>query len=113
MAELGIGHSNPLHGDSALITQLPASRKPAQNGDQEFRAYLSEEAPHFSALRCMCFVECGLSASSSLKSESSTASLLRLHLWDAPNVCKEPFSWSGQASVAKHCVNDGSTLSES
>ena len=29
MAELGIGHSSPYDGDPALITPLPASRKPA------------------------------------------------------------------------------------
>ena len=55
MAELGIGHSSPHDGDPTLITPLPASRKPAFHGDQEFRAYLSEEASHFSAPRCLLF----------------------------------------------------------
>ena len=55
MAELGIGHSSPQDEDPALITPLPAFRKPALHGDQELRAYLSEEASHFSAPRCVLF----------------------------------------------------------
>ena len=67
MAELGIGHSSPHVGDPALITPLPASRKPALHGVQEFRAYLSQEASHFSAPYCVLF--CRVWAVSLLVSE--------------------------------------------
>ena len=55
MAELGIGHSSPHDGGPALITPLPASRKPSLHADQKFRAYLSEDPSHFSAPRFVLF----------------------------------------------------------
>ena len=61
----------PMSGGPALIvtliTPMPASRKPALHGVQEFQAYLSEKAPHFSAPHCVLF--CRVCAVSLLVSE--------------------------------------------
>ena len=75
MAELGIGHSSPHVGDPALTAPLPASRKPALHGNQEFWANLSSTGLHISLHPVVCCFSSAGCQSTRLRSRS-----LRPHL---------------------------------